>query len=479
MKKWIILFSCLAVLALLAVGICGVLWHCNVFTLEITLAGQEEITLAYGQEYTEPGGEGFFRGNIFCADGISVPLQIRGQVDPAQVGTYTIEYTATVYTNYFLLRRTHTLTKVRTVHVVDGDAPVIVLSTVKGHYTLPNHPYEEEGFTAYDGYDGDLTDRVVRTEQDGTVTYTVTDSSGNTASVQRPIYYFDPLPPSLTLLGDAIVLHPQGEEYVDPGWIAEDNCDDGLVPVITGGPDIHSPGIYELTYTVTDTYGNQTSANRRVVVRAKTVMPAKKTIYLTFDDGPGPLTARLLDILEKYDVKATFFVVNTSRLYLVERMAQEGHRIGLHSNTHRYADVYASEEAYFADLNALREAVSQYTDQTLNLIRFPGGGSNTVSRRFCPGLMTLLVRRTAEEGYYYFDWNVDSYDASSAKSTEEIYENVLRQIKRNDVSMVLMHDINALTLGAIEDIVVWALANGYTFRTLDETSPGFHYPVAN
>ncbi len=479
MKKWILISCSLLLLALLAAGTCAIVWYANVFTLEITLAGAEEVTLEYGDSYIDPGAEGFFSGTILCKDGVSVPLQVRGEVDSSTVGSYTIAYTATIYTNYFLIPQEHTVTKLRNVTVTDSRAPVITLSSTEGYYTLPNHPYEEEGFTAFDDYDGDLTDAVQRVEENGIVTYSVTDSSGNTASVQRSIYYYDPFPPTLTLLGDGIVLHPQGETYVDPGYTVTDNCDENLVPVVTGGPDVDTPGIYELTYTVTDTYGNQATANRRVVVRAETVMPESKTIYLTFDDGPGPYTEYLLDILKKYDVKATFFVVNTSRVSLLERIDAEGHRIGLHSNTHAYYQIYASEEAYFEDLNAIRDLVSQYTDQPLTLIRFPGGGSNTVSHRYCPGLMTLLVQRIAEEGYYYFDWNVDSYDASIASTSREVYEHVLRQLKNKDVSLVLMHDIQEFTVNAVEDIIVWALANGYTFRTVDESTPGFHYPVVN
>lgn len=479
MKKWIIISCSLLLLAGVAAGVCALLWHSNIFTLQLTLAGPEELTLEYGESYSDPGAEAFFQGNIFCKDGLQVPVQVSGQADPSRVGTYSIQYTATVYTNYFMIHQEHTVTKNRTIHVVDTQAPVITLFSQDGYYTLPNHPYEEEGFSASDEYDGDLTPYVQRVEQDGTVTYTVSDSSGNTTVSQRPIYYYDPLPPTLTLLGDDIVLHPQGEEYVDPGYIVEDNCDDGLVPVITGGPDIHTPGIYELTYTVTDTYGHQVTANRRVVVRASTVWPEDKTIYLTFDDGPGPYTAKLLDVLKKYDVKATFFVVNTSRLYLVERMVQEGHKVALHSNTHLYAEVYASEEAYFADLTALQDAISQYTDQPLTLIRFPGGGSNTVSRRHCPGIMTLLSQRIAEEGYYYFDWNVDSNDAGGSTTSEEVYQNVINGIANRKVSMVLMHDIKGYSVEAVEDIIIWALDHGYTFKTIDESTPGFHYKINN
>lgn len=477
MKKWIIISCSVLFLAVLAAGVCALLWHSNTFSLEITLAGPQELTLEYGESYSDPGAEAFFQGSIFCREGLQIPVWVSGQADTSTVGTYTIQYTATVYTNYFMIHREHTLTRTRTIHVVDTQAPVITLFSTDGCYTLPNHSYEEEGFSASDGYDGDLTDRVLREERDGTVTYTVSDSSGNSATAQRSVYYYDPLPPSLTLLGDDIILHPQGEEYMDPGYIVEDNCDEGLIPVITGGPDIHTPGIYELTYTVTDTYGHQATANRRVVVRAATVWPEEKTIYLTFDDGPGPYTAKLLDILKKYDVKATFFVVNTPRLYLVERMVEEGHQVALHTSSHYYAQVYASEEAYFEDLDDLRQAIAQYTDHPLTLIRFPGGSSNTVSRRHCPGIMTQLSRRVAEEGYYYFDWNVDSNDAGGSTTSEEVYQNVINGIANRNVSMVLMHDIKSYSVEAVEDIIVWALKNGYTFRTVDESTPGFHYKI--
>ena len=479
MKKWILAVCAVLVLALIAAGTCALLWKKNAPSLQLRVLGDVEMTLEYGESFIDPGAEGLFQGQVFCKDGLQVPVKVTGTVDTKKTGSYTVEYSATVYTNYFSIHQEHTVTATRTVHVVDTQAPVITLFSRDGHFTLPGHPYEEEGFAATDNYDGDLTDLVQCSQSGGVLTYSVTDSSGNTATAERFIYYNDPEPPVLTLLGDNIILHPQGEEFVDPGYTVEDNCDTDLVCAIAGMPDVDTPGIYNLTYTVTDTFGNQATAQRRVVVRAKTVWPAYKTIYLTFDDGPSSHTPRLLDVLKKYNVKATFFVVDNSNLYLVERMVAEGHKIALHTASHNYSMLYSSVDDYFADLNQIRDAVAKYTDQPLTLIRFPGGSSNTVSRRYCKGIMTELARRVAEEGYYYFDWNLDSHDASNATTTEAVYQRVVEGLAQREFAMVLMHDIKGYSVDAVEAIIVWALANGYSFRTIDESTPGFHAMIQN
>ena len=210
---------------------------------------------------------------------------------------------------------------------------------------------------------------------------------------------------------------------------------------------------------------------------------AKKTgkvIYLTFDDGPSEHTARLLDVLKKYDVKATFFVTCRQEKYrdLVKRASEEGHAIGLHSCTHNYASVYASEEAFMKELNDVSDVVFNATGKRTNLVRFPGGSSNTVSRKYKKGIMTQLVDDLEKDGYVYFDWNVVSGDTDGARTREEVARNVISTLK-NDYSIVLQHDIKGFSIDAVEDIIKYGIENGYTFLALDEKSPTAHHKVNN
>ena len=113
--------------------------------------------------------------------------------------------------------------------------------------------------------------------------------------------------------------------------------------------------------------------------------PNGKSIYLTFDDGPGKYTENLLNILKEYNVKATFFVTDQGLTkgydQMILRAYQEGHTIGLHSNSHSYS-IYTNEQTYFDDLYAIQAKVERITGAKSYIIRFPGGSSNTVSESY-------------------------------------------------------------------------------------------------
>lgn len=479
MRKTIIIFLLIAAIALVGAGGTAVwIWNDNAFFLPVTLEGEQDIYLEYGDSFEEPGASAVFFGTRLQKEPVSVSVSVIGKVDTDTLGSYIICYKAQ-YENYVG-------TAYRRVNIIDTTAPAISLVADPNQFTLPNTPYQEEGYTATDNYDGDLTDRVERFEKDGIVTYTVRDSSGNETTVTRQIRYDDPQPPVLKLKGGSVVLLT-GSNYTEPGYTATDNCDGDITDKVTvsGDLDTFKPGQYLRTYTVSDFFGNTVSMTRTVIVRARTTDklndPSKcgdKIIYLTFDDGPGPHTPRLLDILNKYNVQATFFVVNTGSIKTIQRAVNEGHVIGIHTATHKFKEVYASEEAYFEDLNKMRDVIVELTGQIPTLIRFPGGSSNTISS-FNPGIMTRLAAAVQEQGYFYFDWNVDSDDAGRARTAQKVYDNVLKGVSKHASSVVLMHDIKSYTVDAIEQIIIWGLENGYTFMPLTEDSPGCHHTIRN
>ena len=206
----------------------------------------------------------------------------------------------------------------------------------------------------------------------------------------------------------------------------------------------------------------------------------EKVIYLTFDDGPSKHTARLLEVLDKYDVKATFFVVTyKSYNYMIKEIYDAGHAVGIHTASHNYKKIYKSEEAYYKDLYKAQDVIFEQTGIRPTIIRFPGGSSNTVSKKYCSGIMTTLSKSVIENGFQYFDWNVDSNDAGGAKTSEEVYNNVIKAVKKKKTSVVLQHDTQGFSVDAVEDIIVWALENGYTFKTLDMNSPTAHHRINN
>lgn len=205
----------------------------------------------------------------------------------------------------------------------------------------------------------------------------------------------------------------------------------------------------------------------------------EKTIYLTFDDGPGPYTKKLLGYLREYNVKATFFVTNQSPgySYLLKNIVDDGHAIGVHSLTHEWS-IYSSEKSYMKDFNAMHDLIKTKTGVDTKLFRFPGGTNNTVSRSYSRGIMTKLAKSMTDAGYVYFDWNVDCYD-TSGYSSSQIVQTTINQIKGRKTSVVLMHDIRNTTVEAVKRIIEFGLDNGYVFRVLDENSPAVRFKPAN
>ena len=225
-----------------------------------------------------------------------------------------------------------------------------------------------------------------------------------------------------------------------------------------------------------------------LVLAAAIAMPVRaddgegdKVIYLTFDDGPSPYTAQLLETLEKYGAKATFFLVDSGccTKELLNAMVEGGHGIGIHSLSHDYGKIYASEEAYMEDLYAMRSLIYEKTGVRATMVRFPGGSSNTVSRRYSRGIMSRLVEAVTEAGFRYFDWNVDSGDAAGCLDTERIYRNVIAGVRGREQAVVLLHDVYPCSVQAVERILAWGKRNGYSFRGLTAQSEQCHHTVQN
>ena len=202
----------------------------------------------------------------------------------------------------------------------------------------------------------------------------------------------------------------------------------------------------------------------------------KKTVCLTFDDGPSTVTPDVLETLKAYNVPATFFVVssedNLDNLHTVTDILAQGHCVGLHSNTHDYKAIYQNTDAFWEDIENSKITLAPYLgDYEPKCLRFPGGSTNTVSHKYGgSGLMSELKTQATEKGYRYFDWNSSAGDATSAKpSSEVIASNILKDAKDKDNVVVLMHDSkrNQNTADALPVVIEWFLENGYTFEIVD------------
>lgn len=440
----------------------------------IKLNGKEQITLSYQDTYKDPGYQ--VKTKVLQKN-IKSCIKTKGKVNTKKIGTYTITYTC----NY----HHRTFTKKRTIKIVDKKNPELTLKGDNPIYVCPGKELQEPGFQAIDEYDGDLTKNVViKKLEDGSYEYQVKDSSNNQVIKTRKVEYKDITKPTITLKGPTTLYLTVGSRYPEYGASASDNCDviGSNNITIKNNVNMNQPGTYSVVYSVKDKSGNESSVTRTVKVSRPAYSGKGKTIYLTFDDGPsGDITPQILDILKEEGVKATFFVINhgSSLDYLIKREHDEGHTVALHSYTHNYGQIYASESAYFNDLRMIQTKVKNIIGVAPTLIRFPGGSSNTVSK-FNPGIMTRLTNQVEQQGFDYFDWNIDSEDAGGASSSKEVYDNVTSALRGGNY-IVLMHDFssNYKTLNALRDIIRYGKAQGYTFAALSHNSIKAHHGVNN
>lgn len=198
----------------------------------------------------------------------------------------------------------------------------------------------------------------------------------------------------------------------------------------------------------------------------------QKTVYLTFDDGPTTRTGEILDILKKYDVKATFFVIKNKEEYVqyMQRAVAEGHTIGVHSASHKYKEIYKSVDSYLSDFTECYDYIYAATGYSPTIFRFPGGSVNNYNA----DTRRDIVREMSRRGFVYFDWNVESNDSSSNLSADTIYNNVIKGCKGKQRAVVIMHDSigKKTTVEALDRIIPSLKEDGWTFAPLaNEVKP--------
>ncbi len=308
----------------------------------------------------------------------------------------------------------------------DTVPPVIELTSDPDYIVYPGQEYEEEGYTATDDRDGDLTDKVSRTVEDGQICYRVTDQAGNSAVRYREIPYAEVSSNKLEGSSSAKELAKMRESFPRAG----------------GG----SSG-------------------------------SGKTIYLTFDDGPGQYTERLLKTLERNNVHVTFFVTGAFPVYedMIKKEYEAGHSIGIHTFSHDFDSIYKDADAFWKDIGKMQEVVVRQTGHPTNLMRFAGGSSNTVGVWQTPGIMELLVKQAPGKGFQYFDWNVSSGDGAAEGDSAMVISRITSQIQNYDQSVVLCHDTKEYTVNAMEYLIPWLLDNGYTISPLSFDSEPAHH----
>lgn len=327
----------------------------------------------------------------------------------------------------------------------------------------------------------------VDTNKEGTYTITYTAKYHNQKKEMQRTVVVQNTRPVITLRGGKNFTVYDTIGFKD-SYTAVDHAGNDITSrvQVTGNLDTSKPGKYKLTYTATDDNGVTGTAVRNITVKKFPVPDlkptnGKKIIYLTFDDGPYKYTDQLLDILARHNVKVTFFVTNAypEYAYDIKKEYEAGHAIGVHTYSHNYSQVYASDEAFWDDFNKMQDVIKQQTGKKTDICRFPGGGSNTVSAKYCYGLMTRLADELTAKGYSYFDWNVLSGDAGETKDSMQILARMEKGVTQNERSIILCHDIHPFTVNAIDSFLTWAQSNGYEFKTLKNGDFAAHQRINN
>lgn len=203
----------------------------------------------------------------------------------------------------------------------------------------------------------------------------------------------------------------------------------------------------------------------------------KKVAYLTFDDGPSKNTLKILDMLDKYEIKATFFVVGgTSDFYkeTIKEISKRGHVIGNHTYSHDYKKIYKSVSAFNKDLKKNEDNLYEILGYRPELIRFPGGSNNKVSHKYGgKNIMNKIIDKLDTDKYQYFDWNVDSTDASTkTQSKSNIINEINKGAKNKKNIIILCHDSSpkTTTAEALPTIIKNLKKMGFEFDTLNKDS---------
>ena len=198
----------------------------------------------------------------------------------------------------------------------------------------------------------------------------------------------------------------------------------------------------------------------------------KKIAYITFDDGPYYNTHKVLEILDKYNVKATFFTtsINGEKCYdnskancyeMYKEYLKYGHTIANHTYTHAiFTGLYRSVDTFMtAVINQENHIKEQTGGYITNIVRFPGG-SPTAGR-----LKSGIIEQLRKRGYGWVDWTAYDGDGGNLKSTEQAWKNLKSSIDSN-IEVILFHDYDKKTTSILPDVIEYLRERNYVLLPL-------------
>lgn len=195
----------------------------------------------------------------------------------------------------------------------------------------------------------------------------------------------------------------------------------------------------------------------------------EKIVYITFDDGPTLNTPEILETLEKYGAKATFFVLEERIVRykdFIKQIHYSGNVVGLHGVSH-------SEMIYSTPTSPLEEM--EKTNKSLKLVLGKGSKLVRVPYGSCYRLTKEQAKLLEQNGYILWDWNVDPRDSVGKIVPEKVMQNLKRDLEKcKDTPVILLHDRKS-TAKLLPYLLEYLKSEGYTMLPLDENLPPLNF----
>jgi|SRR5690625_2427 len=213
-------------------------------------------------------------------------------------------------------------------------------------------------------------------------------------------------------------------------------------------------------------------ARKVAVAKQNKADQQENAIYLTFDDGPSSVANELLDILDDYQMKGTFFMIGPKiekHPLVVKRMEYEGHGLALHGITHEVDQVYSSQSSPVEEMIENQEILKEVTGVNSDLARLPYGS--------VPYLTEEMRYLLDQEDFNIWDWNVDSRDWEF--KNEQYVQHTIQEIQqkehKGETPVVLLHDQQE-TIKHLPELLQYIKNEGYTTKVLTNDMPPITFP---
>lgn len=419
------IYTLLAFLILIISGVLiKFLFFSGLFVPLLDINGKSHIEIEVNQQYQDAGAKASYR-----FQDISEDIETENLVDFTKIGTYEVHY----YLHDF------DKTATRTVEVIDTTPPVLTLEGPQVLRVFEFTPMEDPGIRAFDNLDGDISESVVidnkvdmETQGSYVITYTATDSSGNTSSIDRTV-----------------------EVCADPTNVK-----------VFYNHDSYDNVAEEWWFNKSKDHQRNTAARDEALMKqydSYFLGPDEKVIYLTFDEGGNDITyiEEIADVLDANDVDATFFLTRNyikNNPEFMNSLVDNGHLISNHTWHHYDMPTLANAndiDKFVLEITETEKTYMQVTGQEMKKIfRFPKGGMSLRSLKIVQDL-----------GYKTFFWSHAYYDFASDVSKEKALSSLMDHYHNG--AIYLLHPSNKGNYMAMDEFIKNMKELGYEFKTVD------------